>query len=189
MPFLFILSGITIEKAALVFPPFIATAVRRLCQTKIHHYIFLSFAFEFFAQKKEPEKERENQVCFLAPLVWLSARRKCWKCDTVHFFLVRYHIDRLSSCYLAVFHLQFIKINSYRYFGYDRREGNKQHVGYEDHTIENEIRKKITFLFFRYSRFGVRVIRNCMKLCVCVCAKKKQAWAQNAVWLLRMREW
>lgn len=76
------------------------------------------------------------------------------------------NIDRLSSCYLAVFHLQFIKINSYRYvffcvgfcccFFLGSTKQNRQHNRRTDQNgIQNEITRKITSLFFLRRAFVI----------------------------------
>lgn len=76
------------------------------------------------------------------------------------------NIDRLSSCYLAVFHLQFIKINSYRYvffcvgfcccFFLGSTKQNRQHNRRTDQNgIQNEITRKITSLFFLRRAFEI----------------------------------
>lgn len=135
MPFLFILSGITIEKAALVFPQLIAACLSLAQYTadfvkrKYIIIFFLSFAFVFFCAQKKNESEQKNTFFFLCVdslcVMEILLRTNIENARNLIQFIrlfskVRYHIDRLSSCYLAVFHLQFIKINSYRYFGYDR---------------------------------------------------------------------
>lgn len=100
-------------------------------------------------------------------------------------------IDRLSSCYLAVFHLQFIKINSYRYFGYNeptekREEKNTSSASDATNCVKsNQEENSISFAFsVGMSRFGVRretKKRNQLEHEVrCVCVIIAYAWIVKA---------
>lgn len=120
-----------IAKATLIFPYLIA--FHSTANQNIYHYthLYLEFfccvhhSYSTAANKREKnEMEYKNfsffRDYFCAVCIRPLPRKIRQKFDTV--FRMRVcvsmplsNIDRLSACYLAVFHLQFIKINSYRY--------------------------------------------------------------------------
>lgn len=181
MPFLFILSGITIEKAALAFPSLNATVICRLCQTKIYHYIFCH-SHSYFLSKKKNENERERKkFFFFAPFVWI------WLYDSECVEIARNVIQFTFSGPLSYrsaivllssrfFHLQFIKINSYRYFGYGRtwrKENNTSAAMTTPHKMKSG----------RKSHFvPCPGIQDLVGLClyIFVLLDEKTCWSQNA---------
>lgn len=80
---------------------------RLLPKRKIYHYIF------FVTRIRVLLKQKRN--LYVGRLL-CGFGRECYRNLILFLAAVIEYIDRLSSCYLAAFHLQFIKINSYRYF-------------------------------------------------------------------------
>lgn len=111
---------------------------RLLPKRKIYHYIF------FVTRIRVLPKQKRN--LYVGRLL-CGFGRECYRNLILFLAAVIEYIDRLSSCYLAAFHLQFIKINSYRYFWGTK---NVNRTGPYTKWIQKE--NNISVFFSRYSR-------------------------------------
>lgn len=171
--FSFIWSGISMKKICVFIWRryclyFIAFYLQKLCQTKIYHYIFCHSHSYFVGEKNR---------FFLLPFsmefeVWVSAKY-AW--NLIQLLCYRSAIVLLSSCF---FHLQFIKINSYRYFWYGspRKKKSRMVTATTKNEISNQEENSISFRIFwfdarerEWKKASLSTKYGMVWVCVCVC--------------------
>lgn len=176
----FIRSGVSMKKNMRIYmkavlPVFHCFLLAETLPNENISLYFLSLAFVFC---------RRKNGFFLLPFsmefeVWVSAKY-AW--NLIQLLCYRSAIVLLSSCF---FHLQFIKINSYRYFRYDspRKKKSRMVTATTKNEISNQEENSISFRIFWFdarerewkkaslsTKYGMVWVCVC-DYCVCVNCK------------------